>query len=533
LVYLGSLVAVGGSIVPAMYRVGDADLAPYLTLMWHQAIPGSRMLMANFPWYGPFWLMSLTRWLPDYTALWEVEPWLVSVSAIALVGWSTARVAGRTAAVITLAGLVCAGTFILQLQFAWIHNFAYVNVCVLGAFVVWLVDSGLQASRVRLCLTVAATAAFTAVGVASDKLTLVAGFVPFVVAVLVVACLLHREARIRVLLALGGSVVVSLAGAALISRVMRAAGLVATPNPISLAPLSEIPEHLLLLVKAVVVLFNGAYGPGGLVPGDFWHYACTAAVAMIAAAALGESGALIKRLIAARGALVRRSRGIDDSIGTSSVDTDTWTTTRCVHVAYWLTSACVLGAAFAFSTIPVDIESKRYVVTISYSLVVLAATRAGAVQRLSAGAGVIAAVSVTAAMGIGLLISGQVAAAYSSFPSSQMASSLKRFAQREHASLVYAGYWDAMPLGWFMKGRPGVYPVYSCGDTMCPFVTSTSGFGIDTWYRPRHGAKSLLVLDDGSPPPAAFGKPETRSLQLGGGRRVYVYRYDIAARFSH
>jgi hypothetical protein len=112
---------------------------------------------------------------------------------------------------------------------------------------------------------------------------------------------------------------------------------------------------------------------------------------------------------------------------------------------------------------------------------------------------------------------------------------LKRFAQARGLDLGYAGYWAAAPLTWQMKAEVKVYPVQGCGaGNVCPFPFHK----ISSWYTPRPGRPSMLILDaqhpeGGAPPRApdpAFGRPrETAQI---GRLTVHVYPYDIASRFK-
>lgn len=530
-VYVVTLVAVLHRVLPAIYSLADGDLPPYLTLMWSHAAPGSRMLMANFSWYGPFWLMNLTRWIPDYRWVWEMEPWLCSVLGIALVGWTSWRIAGRTAGLIVLAGLIAAGTFVMQLQFVWIHTVAYVNTCVLGAFAVWLTDHGTRTRRSRLWLAAALVGGFTAVGVASDKLVLVAGLAPFAIACLVAIIRLDRHLRPRLLLAAGISIAVPLIGSVIIGHIMRSAGLASSPFPITLAPMSEIPGHMLLLVKAVVVLFNGWSGGGGLLPGELSYYLCTVAVVIVTANAAVEVVSLSRRVAAVVATGFRRRLAIGAGVevhASSSAGGNNWSAARSVSSTYWLMSICALGSTFVVTTIPIDIESKRYVVTIVYALVVLGATRAGAARSFVVTGSMVAAVCMVAAVSISLLLNGSVLASYSAFPTPRLATELSAYARRAHASVVYASYLDAFPLGWFGSGDPPVYPVEPCGAILCREVSDTAGFGIDTWY--RHNQGRSLFISNGTTPPAAYGK--ARLIGTLGGRGVYLYNYDIASKLG-
>ncbi len=303
---------------------------------------------------------------------------------------------------------------------------------------------------------------------------------------------------------------------------MTSAGVAATPFPISLTRLSAVPGHVLLLGKSVLVLFNGTYGSGGLLPGRVWYDLCSVACVVLAGFAAMEVWFLLRRAPVAAGAVVKAAR--DASAGAPGSDRPSgWSAARSVHSTYWLLSICTLTAVFVFSTVPFDIQGKRYLVTIAYAIVVLAATRAGLTHKLAVTGATIGAIGLVAAVSIGLLMTGQVQAWYDAYPTPSMADKLESYARHTHASVVYAGYWDAMPLGWFGGGDLPVYPISPCGDTLCRY-----GWGINTWYDGLPGARSLVVLD-GTPPPVALGRARLIG-HLGPTREVYAYGYDIGSR---
>jgi hypothetical protein len=112
---------------------------------------------------------------------------------------------------------------------------------------------------------------------------------------------------------------------------------------------------------------------------------------------------------------------------------------------------------------------------------------------------------------------------------------LLQFLEREHLKHGYAGYWEASSLTWQSKLKVNVYPVYECRRpaalTLCPFYFHH----ISTWYRPRRGTRTFLIVDPAQPfvagpPDPAFGRPET--VYRTGPLSVYVYPYDIARRFG-
>jgi hypothetical protein len=197
-------------VLAAIYDVGDTDIAPYLTQSWEHAPAGSHMLMANAPWYSADWVMRVLGDLPDHRGSWELAPWVISALAAGWVGWATARAAGRAAGLLVAGALICTGTMLLPLQFSWsIHGVAYVHVLLLGAFVVWLAHDPWSQHTVRFWCVVAAMLVASAAGVASDKLVLVAGLLPFAVAGTALIFLAPATARLR----LGASVAAVAIGA--------------------------------------------------------------------------------------------------------------------------------------------------------------------------------------------------------------------------------------------------------------------------------------------------------------------------------
>lgn len=522
IVYFTAFLANLPRLLASIYSVADTAIAPYLTQSWSHAAPGSQMLMANAPWYSAYLVMRLLAGLPDHRGLWELAPWVFSVLASGWVGWACAKVAGRGAGVLTALALICAGTTLLPLQFAWsIHAGAYVHVLLLGAFVVWLANDTWAERPLLHWAVVAVVTAVSAVGVASDKTVLVAGVVPFAVSSVGLTVLAPRARRLGlsvcVVLVTGGS----LLGSVLFGSAMRADGLLGDSFPISRAPLAVLGNHALLLLQSTFILLNGYLHEGNVAP--------TGTIGYIGSAVCGS---LILLTLVLIGRTVASLLGPHRSSGPR----DARTLAMYAHVSFWVASVVLLSAVFVFSTVPVDIESKRYVVTVAYGVVILGITGAVTLgrewSRALAGLGV-AFLVFSGAEG---LISSAVINGATAFPTVQLSNAVNALARSEDVSVVYTGYWDSFPLGWLTPDAVPVYPVIQCGSAFCPTVSPTGGIGIPSWYRPRRHIRSMLVLDpvfqvqDAMPAtaPSFLGRP------LGGvhviDRRldVYVYGYDIA-----
>jgi hypothetical protein len=529
-VYAVALLATLGSVVAAIYSSADIASAPYIGELYAHAPHGAQVVLGNIPWYTTLWFESLTRSFPAHRVLWELAPWIFNLIGIGLVSWTASKVGDRWAAMIVAVTLACSGAGLLPILFASsVHALAYVHVCVLGAFTVLLASqSGLIGGRLWLHLaTLTAVVVLTGAGIASDKLVTVGGLVPFAIASVTLA-LLSPGGAARRFAASGAAVTAgSIVTAEVIGAVMRHEHVVAAPFHIGFSPLNELAHHAGLLVQSLAVMMNG----------DLWGFgfSMTPALALLCAATL-----FLAAFAGARysGVMVREIAAWHRSAGASTEQA----TTRAAYVSYWASSALVLSVAFVFSTVPVDVNAKRYVVTTAYAIVALAAVAAAGRTwtKAIATAGACAIVAGSAVNIVHRDIQRQLGA----HPGSDVANQLRRWASSEHLVYGYAGYWDAAPLGWDTHTQVQVYPVWPLArcfgqlPKQSGHLCHSSFHQISSWYRPRVGARTFLVLDTrqlaangiGLVEIASLGKPEqiAKFQQL----TVYVYPYDIAARFS-
>jgi hypothetical protein len=120
------------------------------------------------------------------------------------------------------------------------------------------------------------------------------------------------------------------------------------------------------------------------------------------------------------------------------------------------------------------------------------------------------------------------------FPGPDTAAALARFAHHEGVTYGYGGYWDAEELTWGTDFKVLVRPVRVCTSRTHALCYPQLGM-ISSWYTPRPGIRSLLVVDSlGTSfngvlaPDPSLGKP--LSARQLGDIEVYVYPYDIASR---
>ncbi|HEY2319435.1 MAG TPA: hypothetical protein VGH67_14110 [Solirubrobacteraceae bacterium] len=518
--YVVVLLSTLPSVVAAIYRNADIAAAPEIGQLSARAPDFAQTVLGNAPWYSALWFEQLTGWVPGHRTLWELAPWVLTLAGIALVAWAAARVAGPWAAAIIAATCVCAGTTLLPLQFAWsIHAVAYVHICVLGAFIVPL---ALGPGRSRWWAQAAAAGlviGVTGVGMASDKLVILGGLAPFVIAGLVLWRLSPAQSALPVLasvisVAVGASVVAVLATA-----VARSQDVVPAPFPISLSAVGQVPGHVNDLVGSLGALGNGDFGARGVSLTGLLAVLAAGGGAILLVAAVSCAGGVVAQLVTA---------GRDRPGRTAQ------SAARSAFVCYWAAVAVLLAGAFVFSELPRGLTTSRYLVPAAYAVVVIAAVwAAGSAAAWRAAVVVAASSAIILSAAVSLAQRHIQATAYA--PGADTARQLVRFAEREHLHTGYAGYWDASALTWELHD-PGVtvYPVITCGSSLCPFPYHK----ISSWYLPRPLARSFFIVDSRvlrlraygalSGPPAAWGPPG--QVAHLGPLTVYVYPYNLAAK---
>lgn len=265
-VYVVVLFATLPSVVAAVYRNADVATAPEIGQLISSAPSFAQTTLGNAPWYSALWFEQLTGGLPGHRTVWELAPWILTLAGIGLVAWAAARVAGRWAGAIVAATCACAGATVLPLQFAWsVHAVAYVHICVLGAYLVPLaLGSNRGGERWTQAALAVVVGLVTGVGIASDKLVIVGGLVPFVLAGTVLWRLVAPDAARRVLALVLGVTVGSVMVAELATAAAHSQNISPAPFPIMFSGLAQLPGHVGDLVGSLVVLANGSFGGQGL-----------------------------------------------------------------------------------------------------------------------------------------------------------------------------------------------------------------------------------------------------------------------------
>lgn len=495
----------------------DAVSAPVIGELFASAPASAHVVLGEFGWYATLLFELATKWLPAHRQLWEVAPYLMALAGAALTAWSVWQVTGPFAASLTAVLLICAAPATLRLLLSMTqHAPDWFCLGLLAAFLVLLER---RASTLRPGVLVAAVlvvGVVVGVNAASDPLVVIAGLVPFVLAV--AACyVLERTADSARTLKIAGVTlaVVALTWAA--TAIAMSALDVAAQRGLhtgALASAGKLGANFRLWWQSVAVLGNGDYFGRELT--------FTSGLAIVCAVLSIGAVVLIPRI--GWGELRARRRDALPVRATPRVPG------RLAFMVFWCSSGVLLTASFLLSAVPVDIHADRYLVGLLYAaaaVIPVAAARRTVTQVLA-----LVATCVIALAGIVSLAQGVATRNPSGFPPPRLATRVAAIAAAHHLGVGYAGYWDAAPITWASDFRAKVYPVSVCdqGAHLCPFDLHL----ISSWYTPRAGSGSFLLADRRlslvPAPTPDLGRPS--AVYRIGQLTMYVYPYDIASRFS-
>jgi hypothetical protein len=502
------------SLINAINMDSDVSIAPMIGKLVGSVPHGAMVGLGDHPWYEPLWFLRLTSGLPGYRQLWEVAPAVWSLIGIAILAWSAWYALGRWQAVLAASALLCAGTAgrFMFFSFDW-HGPTAVHAVFVGALVVWLAGRAGTLAMWQLAAIAVLMGVLSAAPAAGDRLFLVWAILPMLVTSGLLAWRTRAKAYWRLLGAAIGITAIALIVGKLLHDDMVDMGWTSTPFPVSFASAKQVVKNVALLIESYTNL-------GG---GDFFGGAHASSVD----AATFVTGALVVALLVCLPFELRRRAARARS---APVSLDPVAARRFAYVVFWASSLAISSAVFVFSNAPVDANSARYVLAGYVALAALVPLLATRSRRWQAG--VTIGVCVFA-----LIASYQVIRnpfqPQLRFPTPQQARSLARYAESEHVTYGYTGYWDAADLTWMSEFKVKVYPVTQCNSqslAICSYY-----IGISSWYTPRHGTNSMLVIDHGiqirsvTAPDPGDGAP-IASTNIGD-LTVYVYPYDIASRF--
>jgi hypothetical protein len=534
----GTLIAVSGvylldvliqfnQLIASTYLDADAASAPVIGELYGGSPAHREVVLGQMAWFSTLMFELATRWLPLHRQIWELAPYAMALASVGLVGWGAWRVAGRWAATITAAILLCAAPHMLHLLFSLNdHSPTWFSLALLAGLLVLVESRGARLKPLAAVLAIVIVGVVVGANAASDTLLIGAGVAPVLLAA-VGAWVLRPGADSARAAWLIAATLATAAVCDVLTRALMRHENVTIPAEVShtgLATGAAVVSNFELWWQSIAVLGNGDFFGAslGLTAGLELACAFLAVLAVVLAPRIAWHE--LQRAVRA----YRRTQTDSADKTASSVSTDQ--TTRIAWCLFWGSSAVLLSVGFIVSSTPVDINSDRYLVGVIYA--------AGALLPLLATGSAMRRVAVTTGAGVfaltGLiaLAQGQVTANTGNFPTDSVSGQVADVARREHLSIGYAGYWDAAPITWASRFRVKVYPVQ-----VCPGDAQLCKFGIhyiSSWYTPRPHERTFLISDPTQPiaAPAVPSLGPPSAVYHIAELTMYVYPYDIASRLQ-
>ena len=513
--YLVTLATQFTRLLATTYLNADAASAPVIGQLFGGAPAHRLVVLGHLGWFSTLLFELGTRWMPLHRQIWEATPYAMVLASAALVGWGAWRVAGRWAGAIATTIIICASPATLSLLLSLNdHAPTWFTLALLGAFLVLLELRADAYSVVALGALAVAVGVVLGANAASDVLLVVAGAVPFGLAV-ACAWALQPDRNSSRALALGvATLLVAVVSGVLLHAFMHHENVVSASDPHIklLASGDAVAGNFKLWWQSIALLGNG----------DFFGQLIGFSTALaVACAAITIAAVLLAPRIAwgeLAHALDRRRRHDQARC-----------TPRLAWCVFWASSIVLLSAAFILSSFPADLGSRRYLVGVIYAAAALIPLLGS--RSTLARAAVTAGATLYAFTGWLALAQERLIDSKPASPSDQLAGEVEKIAREEHLSVGYAGYWDAAPISWATHLHVKVFPVDDCygNQHLCAFELHL----ITSWYSPRPGAKTFLLSDPAYPavpsaPTPDLGKPI--AVHQIGAVTMYVYPYDVASR---
>ncbi|HET7465966.1 MAG TPA: hypothetical protein VFL29_04825 [Candidatus Dormibacteraeota bacterium] len=451
---------------------------------------------------GYFWFDLATLHLPFHRQVWDYAPFVMSMTALALVVWTAWRVAGGFAALLAASVGLAASPLVIGTQLAQsYHGTTWFASAMLAAYLCALLTSELRRpALVALSVVVALAAGFAT---ASDPLLLPAGDAPLVLTVIALWRLRRSEVpRVKLIAASGTA-----AGIAATAATMFVADRLAGYG-------SSFPRGLTRFVAPDHVVGNARQ----LVTGIF-------EVAGMPRQGSGLGVVLGMLLVAALAAPVvwllrSRTRGM--------------TAVTLAVVGFWVASTIGVAAAFFFSDIPSDFlqNSGRYLVSVFYAA---AATLPIWAARSQVRVAIVAAPATLLILANASSLDAAATTLHFEPTFSPSLAAPIAFLEQHGLTHGYAAYDDAAPMTYKTDFALRVYPMTEvflspedlCGQALCPFAYNS----LSDWYRGEAGPTFVLVdpgLEHlGQPPPTDLDVVAT--VYDVGSYKIYVYSDDVAS----
>jgi hypothetical protein len=494
-------------VIAEIYRDADAASAMVISDLIDDAPPDRTVLFSNYPWYEGLWFMELTRGLPAHREIWEAAPIVAAFLAFAAVAWSALRTLGPWAGATVFALLVALGTFGRLTFFApnW-HGHTAVHVAIIGVTFVWAVRRASAFPRWGPSALALGLGAVTAPGL-TDRLLLVAGIAPLVLAAVTLPFVVPGRPYVRLSLSFLAASIIAIVGGKAITEIMEDERVVSPGLDVNFLGGQEFVSNAQLFVEALSHL-----GGGNFFGDTIDAYTISEFVrASLVIAGFGVAFHVVRRWVESW-----RS-------GAATAATDP---PLAAYTLFW--GFALLGpvAVFLLSTVPEDANSGRYLVS-SYIAAAALLPLTGLTNR-KWRLGVTACAAVFIAVGTYQLIH-KSAPNEDGYVQGADLGALRQFARAEGLEQGYGDFYVAANVTWGSHLDLKVFPLRPCNGKFryCRHHLHV----ITTWYRPRQ-RRSFLLVDARQQryvngPDPAHGKPS--KVRTFGQLTAYVYPYDIAS----
>lgn len=488
--------------IDGLYRNPDIAFSEVLAALSGSAGPGRVVVLGSHPFYEAWWLEKATAGLPHHWQIWEGMPFVIAFLGIALMAWAAWRALGAFAALLTTTVMVALGNGMQLILFSSdAHGYSIAHGALVAAATAFLAE---RAVRGRLSWSLLAGVGvpltlLTAVGATDPLFEFV--FLPSLAVAGCVAWWRHPGYAQRQLAVFCVAMsVASIVGAQLLDALMRSEHVIASFFPITFLGSTSIVAKIQTTIVSLVALGGGEFF-GRPTAGTSLLVFTIGALAIVAVLAV------LKLMWHYAKSLDRRS--------------STMTSPQDIYVAFWIGVIVLSLAAYTLTSIGTE-GADRYLPGAyagSAALLPVLARRRVVQRALLAGAvALFATLIATNHLIEGPLVGGG--------PSRSEAYQMLDFVRAEHADHGYATYEIAPVATWQTHAALKVYTAFVCNGSLFPGGLSE----INTWYRPKAGARSFIITQSGTPlasNPPSLGAPLNTATY--GPYTVYVYGHDVAA----
>ena len=500
---------------------GNSDLVGLPVLSGSIGQHAGTIHVTDIAYFSSLFVDVLLRALPANRLLMEAWPYALFVLGIAVLGWSVHRVLGWWSA--SLAVAVCAAltpALLIPLAAQGDHGVTVVNTILLTALLV-AVTSRDWARPARGTIVLAAlVGVVSGADVASDRLLLVTGLVPFTLATL----LLVRRWRDAHAAAVARCVAICLAvtAASAVATTLLAGALSITyqPPPISVSDPAQAINNIAIAGQTV----RDAVGAGE----SYLAVNRTGAVELVVGVTLCVAVVMMVALSMRRLAARTGSTSTDVKRRGLVALTLVWSLVMLLTICAFVGSD---AASHLMTFAPYDLFVVRYdMVLWPAAAVLLPAMLAHRPTALLVGATV---TSVLVAVNAVAVASPTEPVS----PGSDIAPVVASLEAR-HVHVAYASYWDANQVTWQTGGSLVVRPAFEgfsgvqqppyCSRTDAGLICPILWMSADGWFAPTAGPVAVIVdprLSVASPPSAVYGAPS--SVLHIGRYTVYIFARDL------